>query len=143
MATFLKRFNDQYDLLFPYDESGQQRYNQMRVIMFSGANAPSRMAKFIREYTNRDGTKGLPMTQIGATSPYIDGGNLFYIYFQDNAKDAFTLDMFPGNDANDVWNDGNAAVSLASLNLIRTNADDANTALIAQLQGSDAGWRTN
>ena len=140
--AFLKRNNGQNDLLFPSDESGQQRYNQMRVIMFSGSNAAQRMAQFIREYTNRDGSIGLPMTQIGATSPYIDGGNLFYIYFQDNAKDPFIIDMFPGNDPDDVWNDGNAAVTLASLNLIRTNADAANKILIAKLQGSDSGWRS-
>lgn len=144
--TFLKRHNGQNDLLFPSDESGQQRYNQMRVIMFSGAHAPLRMAQFIREYSNRDGSTGLPMTQIGATSPYIDGGNLFYIYFQDNAKDPFTMDMFPGNDDAagklDIWDDG-SDVTLASLELIRTNANTANTTLIAKLQGSDTGWRTN
>ena len=52
--AFLKR-NGEDDLLFPSDESGQTRYNKMRVIMFSGAHAAQRMAEFIRSYTNRDG----------------------------------------------------------------------------------------
>ena len=133
--AFLQR-NNADDLLFPSDESGQTRYNQMRVIMFSGANAPQRMAEFIRSYNNRDGSVGLPMTHIGATSPYIDGGNLFYIYFQDNANDPFTPEMFGANplaQANiDAANDAN---------VIRLASVDLNKTLIARLQGSDAGWR--
>ena len=138
--AFLNRFQTK-DLLFPFDESGQQRYNQMQVIMFTGVNAARRLAEFIRSYTNRDGTTGLPMTQIGATSPYIDGGNLFYIYYQDNANDPFLMEMFPGNNVNDVFNDG-TNVTLASLEQTRTNAVDANKILVARLQGSDTGWRS-
>jgi hypothetical protein len=128
------------DLLFPQGESGQTRYNQMRVIMFSGANAAQRMAEFIRSYTNRDGTKGLPMTHIGATSPYIDGGNMFYIYFQDNANDPFLQENFTNQYPQDA--DGNL-ISLADAEVLRAAAIAANKALIARLQGSDAGWRTN
>ena len=134
--AFLKR-NNADDLLFPQNESGQTHYNQMRVIMFSGSNAPQRMAEFIRSYTNRDGTTGLPMTHIGATSPYIDGGNLFYIYFQDNANDPHLAVNFPAADAA-----GNP-ITLAAAELLRANAITDNKALIARLQGSDAGWRTN
>jgi hypothetical protein len=108
--------------------------------MFTGANAPRRLAEFIRSYTNRDGTTGLPMTQIGATSPYIDGGNLFYIYYQDNANDPFTIDMFPGA-VDNVWGDG-TNVTLASLNATRLNAVNSNKTLVARLQGSDTGWRS-
>ena len=128
--AFLKR-NNADDLLFPSDESGQTRYNQMRVIMFSGANAAQRMAEFIRSYNNRDGSVGLPMTHIGATSPYIDGGNLFYIYFQDNANDPHDAANFPAADGTTHAQAEQARA--ASLNL--------NIALIARLQGSDAGWR--
>ena len=130
--AFLQR-NKADDLLFPSDESGQTRYNQMRVIMFSGAHAAQRMAEFIRSYTNRDGSVGLPMTHIGATSPYIDGGNLFYIYFQDNANDPHLLANFPAAD-------GTTHVQAEAA---RTAAVTANNALIARLQGSDTGWRTN
>lgn len=141
--AFLKR-NGADDLLFPSDSETQTRYNHMSVLMFSGASAAHRMAEFIREYTNRDGTQGLPPSHVGATSPYIDGGNLFYIFYQDNAKDPFIMDMFPANDdaagRDDVFDDG-TNVTLDSLNLIRTNADAANKILIARLQGSDTGWR--
>jgi hypothetical protein len=130
--AFLKR-NNSDDLLFPMDESGQLRYNRMRVLILSGANAASRMAQFIREYTNRDGTQGLPPNHIGATSPYIDGGNMFYIYFQDNAED-------PHNDANFPTADG---ITHAAAEAIRADAIAANNTLIAKLQGSDTGWRTN
>lgn len=138
--AFLKR-NNADDLLFPQNESGQTHYNQMRVLMFSGSNAPQRMAEFIRSYTNRDGTTGLPMTHIGATSPYIDGGNLFYIYFQDNANDPHLAANFvAGNLPTDAA--GNE-ITLAAAELLRAAAITDNKALIARLQGSDAGWRTN
>jgi len=130
--AFLKR-NGADDLLFPSDESGQTRYNQMRVIMFSGAHAAQRMAEFIRSYNNRDGSVGLPMTHIGATSPYIDGGNLFYIYFQDNANDPHDGNNFPAADG----------TTLAQAEATRAVAITNNKALIARLQGSDTGWRTN
>jgi len=130
--AFLKR-NNSDDLLFPMDESGQLRYNRMRVLMLSGANAASRMAQFIREYTNKDGTQGLPPNHIGATSPYIDGGNMFYIYFQDNAED-------PHNAANFPTAEG---ITHADAEAIRADAIAANNTLIAKLQGSDTGWRTN
>lgn len=126
--AFLQR-NNADDLLFPQSESGQTRFNKMRVLMFSGAGAPYRMAEFIRSYTNRDGSAGLPPAHIGATSPYIDGGNLFYIYFQDNADDPFVLANF------DNQGDLDAAEST------REDAKDANDILIARLQGSDTGWR--
>lgn len=128
--AFLQR-NNSDDLLFPMDESGQLRYNRMRVVMFSGANAASRMATFIREYTNKDGSQGLPPTHIGATSPYIDGGNMFYIFFQDNANDPFVLANFADQAAFDAAEATRAAAIVA------------NNALIAGLQGSDTGWRTN
>ena len=134
--AFLKR-NNADDLLFPQDESGQTHYNQMRVLMFSGAHAPHRMAEFIRSYTNRDGTKGLPMTHIGATSPYIDGGNLFYIYFQDNANDPHLAENFPAVDK-----DG-GQITHGAAETTRAAAIVANDALIARLQGSDTGWRNN
>ncbi|MEC8306291.1 MAG: hypothetical protein VXZ72_00325 [Chlamydiota bacterium] len=134
--AFLQR-NGADDLLFPSSESGQTRYNQMRVIMFSGAHAAQRMAEFIRSYKNRDGSVGLPMTHIGATSPYIDGGNLFYIYFQDNANDPHLAADFPATDAA-----GNQ-ITLAAAELLRAGAIADNKILIARLQGSDAGWRTN
>lgn len=132
--------NGDNDLLFPLSESGQGRFDNMTVATFSGANASQRMATFIREYTNRDGTQGLPPAHIGATSPYIDGGNLFYIYFQDNANKAFTLAEFPGTSVDDVWND-NTDIKLASLNATRLLAVADNKTLIARLQGSDTGWR--
>jgi hypothetical protein len=126
--AFLQR-NNSDDLLFPMDESGQLRYNRMRVIMFSGANAAGRMATFIREYTNKDGSQGLPPNHIGATSPYIDGGNLFYIFFQDNANDPFVLANFADQAA------------LDAVEAVRADAVAANVTLIARLQGSDVGWR--
>ena len=134
MANRLKRYGAD-DLLFPSDSETQTRFNQMRVLMFSGASAPHRMAEFIREYTNRDGTKGLPPSHIGATSPYIDGGNLFYIYYQDNCNDTFIDKDFPVNDQ-----DGNA-ISFANAQVLQTAAQNANKTLIARLQGSDTGWR--
>ena len=108
--------------------------------MFSGANASLRMAEFIRSYTNRDGTTGLPPSHIGATSPYIDGGNLFYIYFQDNADDPFVEAMFgvpdnQGNFTNEIIN------KTSTLNQTRLGYVAANTTLIARLQGSDQGWK--
>ncbi len=140
--TMLKKYDSvaagRIDLLFPYEESGQGRFSQMRVLMLSGANAASRMAEFIRSYTNRDGTQGLPSIHIGATSPYIDGGNLFYIFYQDNANDPFTNSMFA--DSNDVYGD-NSNVTVANLNATRTAAVQSNTLLIARLQGGDQGWK--
>lgn len=123
------------DLLFPMDESGQGRFNQMRVLMLSGAGAGMRMAEFIRSYTNRDGSKGLPSIHIGATSPYIDGGNLFYIFFQDNANDPHVAANFPATDAA-----GNA-ISHADAEATRAAAIAANDELIARLNGSDRGWK--
>jgi hypothetical protein len=134
--AFLQK-NSADDLLFPQNESGQTRYDQMRVLMFSGAHAPHRMAEFIRSYTNRDGTIGLPMTHIGATSPYIDGGNLFYIYFQDNANDPHLAENFPAVDK------AGAQITHGDAETTRAAAIVANNALIARLQGSDTGWRNN
>lgn len=128
------------DLLFPQSESGQTRYNQMRVVMFSGAGAAQRMAEFIRSYTNRDGSKGLPMTHIGATSPYIDGGNLFYIYFQDNANDPFLQENFTNQYPQDADNN---VITLVEAEARRAAAIVENKALITRLQGSDTGWRNN
>ena len=127
--AFLQR-NGADDLLFPSDSETQTRFNQMSVLMFSGASAAHRMAEFIREYTNRDGSKGLPPSHIGATSPYIDGGNLFYIFYQDNAADPHLLVNFANNQAN-----------TDTANATRTAAQSANKLLIARLQGSDTGWR--
>ena len=138
--AFLQR-NNADDLLFPQNESGQTHFDQMRVVMFSGAHAPHRMAEFIRSYTNRDGTAGLPSTHIGATSPYIDGGNLFYIYFQDNANDPHLAENFPVGNL-PVDKDGND-ITHADAEATRAAAIVANNALIARLQGSDTGWRTN
>lgn len=129
MANRLKRHGLD-DLLFPQDSEGQTRFNKMTVIMFSGASAPHRMAEFIREYTNRDGTKGLPSSHIGATSPYIDGGNLFYIYYHDNANDEFVNADFPIN-----------GTSFADATALQVAAAATNKTLIARLQGSDTGWR--
>ena len=140
--TMVKRYNEvaagRIDLLFPYDESGQGRFSHMRVLMLSGANAASRMAEFIRSYTNRDGTQGLPSIHIGATSPYIDGGNLFYIFYQDNANDPFTNDMFANS--NDGYGD-NSNVTVGNLNTTRLAAVESNKTLIARLQGGDQGWK--
>ena len=121
------------DLLFPFSESGQNRYRYMTCIQFSGTNAPQRMAKFIREYTNRDGSQGLPPGHIGATSPYIDGGNLFYIYFNDNAAEAFTTE--------DEIGDKKTYTTLNAAQTGQAAAVQANKTLIASLQGSDTGWR--
>ena len=138
----IKRYNDndagKNDVLFPFDESGQGRFNQMRVLMLSGANAGSRVAEFIRSYTNRDGTQGLPSIHIGATSPYIDAANLFYIYYQDNANDPFIETGFASS--NDVYGDG-SNVTFAQLEATRAAAIVANNALISRLQGSDQGWK--
>lgn len=140
--TMVKRYNEvaagKIDLLFPYDESGQGRFSHMRVLMLSGANAASRMAEFIRSYTNRDGTIGLPSIHIGATSPYIDGGNLFYIFYQDNANDPFVAGMFAN--VNDVYGDS-SNVTLNNLEATRLAAVQSNTTLIARLQGGDQGWK--
>ena len=127
--AFLQR-NGSDDLLFPQEDTGQTRYRHMTVIMFSGAKAPIRMAQFIRDYTNADGTQGLPAAHIGATSPYIDGGNLFYIYFHDNAQVAFTVAM------------GLSAAQVITAESARATAKAANKILIADLQGSDGGWRS-
>lgn len=127
--AFLQR-NGTDDLLFPQDDTGQTRYRHMTVLMFSGSNAPMRMAQFIRDYTNADGTRGLPSSHIGATSPYIDGGNMFYIYYHDNAQVVFTEEII----ANEA--------SRNTANTTRLAAVDANKTLIAGLQGSDGGWRS-
>jgi hypothetical protein len=121
------------DLLFPQNESGQTRFNKMRVILFSGSGAAKRTAEFVRTYTNRDGSTGLPPAHIGATSPYIDGGNLFYLFFQDNANDPFVLANF-GGDPTDL-------VALNAAEATRALAVTANGTLLAKLQGSDTGWR--
>lgn len=138
----IKRYNDNHagknDVLFPFDESGQGRFSQMRVLMLSGANAGGRIAEFIRSYTNRDGTQGLPSIHIGATSPYIDGGNLFYIYYQDNANDPFIEGGFA--DTDDVYGDS-SGVTFAQLEATRANAITANETLIKRLQGGDIGWK--
>lgn len=121
--------NNADDLLFPQSSEGQTRFTKMTVLMFSGASAPHRMAEFIREYTNRDSTKGLPSSHIGATSPYIDGGNLFYIYYHDNANEEFLAANFVD------------APALAAAAALQVAAAAANKTLIARLQGSDTGWR--
>tara|TARA_B100000214_G_scaffold375560_1_gene362687 strand:+ start:4848 stop:5279 length:432 start_codon:yes stop_codon:yes gene_type:complete len=121
------------DLLFPQGEAGQTRFAFMKCIQFSGSNAPQRMARFIQNYTNRDGSKGLPSSHIGATSPYIDGGNLFYIYYNDNASEAFTHV--------DEVGDGLTYADLAAAQAGQAAAVTANNTLIASIQGSDAGWR--
>tara|TARA_Y100000592_G_C5480603_1_gene325209 strand:- start:5723 stop:6109 length:387 start_codon:yes stop_codon:yes gene_type:complete len=127
--AFLQR-NGADDLLFPQSDASQTRYRHMTVLMFSGANAPMRMAQFIRDYTNADGTQGLPSSHIGATSPYIDGGNMFYIYYHDNAQVEFTQAM------------GLSAGQVTAAEALRTAAKAANKTLIANLQGSDGGWRS-
>lgn len=138
----IQRYNDndagKNDVLFPFDESGQGRFSQMRVLMLSGANAGSRMAEFIRSYTNRDGSQGLPSIHIGATSPYIDGGNLFYIFYQDNANDPFIESGFANS--NDVYGDS-SNVTFAQLEATRAAAIVSNRTLINRLQGSDQGWK--
>jgi hypothetical protein len=132
--AFLKKDGGD-DLVFPMDESGQGRFSHMRVLMLTGAGAASRMAEFIRSYTNRDGSNGLPSIHIGATSPYIDGGNLFYIFFQDNANDPHVESNFPATDRN------GDAITYANAETTRLAAVAANEALIARLNGSDRGWK--
>ena len=127
--AFLQRHGED-DLLFPQDDTGQTRYRHMKVLMFSGANAPMRMAQFIRDYTNADGTQGLPSSHIGATSPYIDGGNMFYIYYHDNAQVEFVQAM------------GLSEAQVTAAESIRSAAVNSNKTLIAGLQGSDGGWRS-
>jgi hypothetical protein len=116
------------DLLFPMDGPDQTRFDRMQVITFSGASAPRRCAQFIREYTNRDSTQGLPPAHIGATSPYIDNG-MIYLFYQDNAQAEFTEDEI--GDAN----------TRADANTNRLLAVESNSTLVSQLQGADSGWQ--
>jgi hypothetical protein len=136
--AFLQR-NGTDDFLFPQSESGQTRFAQMSVAIFNGANASGRMAEFIRLYKNRDGTIGLPPTHIGATSPYIDAGNIFYIYYNNNVNTPFIDAMFAN--AADVHGDG-SNVTVGALNTARLTYIVENKTLLARLQGSDTGWRS-
>lgn len=116
------------DLLFPMDGPDQTRFDQMQVITFSGASAPRRCARFIREYTNRDTTRGLSPAHIGATSPYIDNG-MIYLFYQDNARVEFTAEEITD------------PADLAAANADRLLAVESNTTLVSQLQGADSGWQ--
>jgi hypothetical protein len=127
-TTFLTR-NGAPDLLFPSDESGQVRFSQMHVIMFTGSAFALQCAKFIREYTNRDGSLGLSPSHIGATSPYLID-NMIYLFYQDNAREPFTQDDADG-----------AGMVLADMEATRLAALAANTTLKSNLHGSEPGWR--
>jgi hypothetical protein len=111
------------------EDSGQTRFNKMQVLILSGITAPMRIAKFTREYTNRDGSVGLPPSHIGATSPYIDGGGHFYMFYHDNANDAFT--------ATDISDAGD----LTAAEVVRVAAVASNKTLITGVQGTDSGFR--
>jgi len=128
MAHTFLQYRGADDLLFPMDAADQTRFDQMQVVTFTGASAPRRCARFIREYTNRDATRGLTPAHIGATSPYIDNG-MVYLFYQDNAQIAFTAD--------DIADAGD----LAAANAARLLAIAANTTLTNQLQGADTGWQ--
>lgn len=129
MAKTFLQYHGEDDLLFPMDGGDQTRYSHMQVITFAGTTAPRRCARFIREYTNRDGTQGLPPAHIGATSPYIDNG-MIYFFYHDNANFPF--------DAADFNNDAGA---LAAAEVVRLAAVAANVALLDQIQGADVGWQ--
>lgn len=128
MAISFPQYRGADDLLFPMDGPDQTRFDQMQVITFSGGSGPRRCAQFIREYTNRDGTRGLPPAHIGATSPYIDNG-MIYLFYQDNARVEFTVEEIPNAD------------DLAAANAARILVIDSNTTLVSQLQGADSGWQ--
>lgn len=106
------------DKLFNLEDGGQTRFSQMRVLTFVGPTALLRCAEFIRRYTNKDGTEGLPPSHIGATSPYIDGANLCHLFFHDNALESFD--------------------TAANIAAIRT----ANKALEVELVGAGKGHRS-
>jgi len=116
------------DLLFPQDDEAQTRYSNYVVAVFSGVLAAARASKFIREYTNRDGTQGLPPAHIGATSPYIDNG-MVYVFYHDNANVPFVLGQFAD------------APALAAAEVTRAAAVTANNTLLSGLLGSDSGWQ--
>jgi hypothetical protein len=129
MPTSFPTYKGAPDLLFPMDESGQTRFSHMTLITFTGSQYALQCAKFIREYTNRDGSQGLSPSHIGATSPYIDS-NMIYLFFHDNALDAFTQDDADG-----------AGLVLADIEATRVAAAEANAALKSALLGSAPGWR--
>lgn len=117
------------DLLFPQDSEGQTRFTKYTVITFSGVMAMQRCARFVREYTNRDGSQGLPPSHIGATSPYIDSG-MVYIFYHDNAAVPFLLGQFEDE------------AGLDAAEVVRAAAIAANNTLISALLGADTGWQS-
>lgn len=129
MAVEFPSYKGAPDLLFPMSESGQTRFSQMSLITFTGSRYALQCAKFIREYTNRDGSRGLSPTHIGATSPYIND-NMIYLFYHDNAAEEFTQAEADG-----------AGVALADLEATRLAANTANTSLKNTLLGSEPGWR--
>ena len=123
MAYLKRRGND--DFLFNLDDTGQTRFSQMQVLTFVGPTALLRCAEFIRRYSNKDGTTGLPPAHIGATSPYIDGANLCHLFYHDNAMEDF--DQQGGDQANNPARDARRA---------------ANDALVQELTGASKGHRS-
>lgn len=117
------------DLLFPQDDVGQTRFSQYRFIAFMGVMGMARAAQFVREYTNRDGSQGLPPAHVGATSPYIDNGTI-YVFYHDNANVPFVLGQFADQAA------------LDAAEVTRAAAVTANNALTASLLGADSGWQS-
>ena len=130
MAVTFENYGNGLDPLFPMTESGQTRYSHMICYQFVGSRFAASCARFIREYTNRDGTRGIPASHIGATSPYITD-NMIYFFFQDNAKIPFTQDEADG-----------LGVDLATLEATRAAAVAANATLVANVVGSEYGWRS-
>ena len=119
--AYLERLGND-DTLFNLADSGQTRFSQMRVLTFVGPTALLRCAEFIRRYSNKDGTTGLPPAHIGATSPYIDGANLCHLFYHDNAMEDF-----------DQEGVGNAN---------RDARRAANDALVQELAGANKGHRS-
>lgn len=118
------------DPLFPMNGGDQVRFSQMQCIHFNGSLYTTNCARFIREYTNRDGTNGLPPTHIGATSPYITD-NMIFLFYHDNAKEVFTEDEADA-----------LGIPLATLEATRAAAVAANLALTNSIHGSETGWRS-
>ena len=120
MAYLQKQGAD--DKLFNLDDTGQTRFEHMQVLTFVGPTALLRCAEFIRRYSNKDGTTGLPPAHIGATSPYIDGANLCHLFYHDNAMEDF-----------DQEGVGNAN---------RDARRAANALLVQELTGANKGHRS-
>lgn len=111
----------------------QIRFTYMRCLQFTGAQYTANCARFISEYTNRDGTVGLPPVHIGATSPYITD-NMIFLFFNDNAQDAFVQAEI------DAANAQGAGTTLAAAEATRLAAVAANATLVASVT-TERGWR--